>query len=37
MLESGREVNVAELEADYHFPNLLQDTDYVLYSWTLNN
>lgn len=32
---AGRKMTVEELERAPRFPNLLQDRDFVLYSWTL--
>ena len=35
MSENSRIIPIAELESEPHFPNLLADRDFVLYSWAL--
>ena len=30
-----RTLTIAELESEPHFPNLLNDKDFVMYSWAL--
>ena len=35
MSEERRSFTVSELESEPHFPNLLADQDFVLYSWAL--
>lgn len=35
MLENQHVMSVSELESEPHFPNLLNDKDFVMYNWTL--
>lgn len=35
MSEERQSFTVSELESEPHFPNLLADQDFVLYSWAL--
>ena len=34
--EHRRNITIEELESDYHFPNLLEDLDFVIYSGLLD-
>lgn len=35
MMNDRNMIAIAELESETHFPNLLNDRDFVMYSWTL--